>query len=187
MAQARDGAADGGGRVVELMGQAGGDRSQTEQARTLPENLLLTQRSESVTGQQMHRHRKLGAHEAGEAVCVEDEEAGRSDQADRDFIDLLCRGHVGRPCPAVRSALGCPMRLHVDARRSSRHHQLTVDQHVETAGCLALGEQHSFRERLDASVGAQDSELFIRELLEQEQGAQLVGIAQLAHAIALFF
>jgi hypothetical protein len=117
----------------------------------------------------------------GELVRVEHVEAGRFDHPDGHVVEVLGERHVGVPCAAVRTALRGPAGLDVEAAGPAGHHQLAVDQDVERGGRLAFGEQRSRRERLDTAVGAQDAELGLREVFEQEKGAQLVGQALLAH------
>lgn len=73
------------------------------------------------------------------------------------------------------------MRLHIDARGAARHHQFAVDQYVEARRRIALTEQRPGRKSLDTALGAQRFELRVPEVLEQEQGAQLVNLTLLAH------
>ncbi len=179
--QAGDGAADRRGRVVELMCQARGDGAEAQQPGPLAEDLLLAQAAERVAGQQMHRHRELVLHEPGELLGIEHEEPGRANEPYRDCVGLFRVRHVRRPRPAVRAALRSAVRLHVDAGGAARHHQFAVDQYVEARRRIALTEQRPGRKSLDTALGAQRFELRVPEVLEQEQGAQLVNLTLLAH------
>src|SRR6202044_2509332 len=53
-----------------------------------------------------------------------------------------------------------------------------LDQHVEAAGGLALGEDRAGRDDLDAPLLAQPGDLLVGELLEQEERAQLFRVAR---------
>ena len=130
----------GGGRrrVVELMGQPGGDGAERQQLLALADDLALPPAADLVALEQVHGHRELRLHEPGERVGVEHEAARRLGQPHRRLVDMFLAGYVRRPGAEVDAALRGSAGLDVDAAGALRHDQFAVEHHVEAGRGLTL-------------------------------------------------
>ena len=114
---------------------------------------------------------ELGLHEVRESVSVERIEPRRLGQPDGGFVHLGRIGCVGRPRTAVHPGLRRPVNLDVNIARAGRHHQFAVDHHVEARRGFALGDQRARGKRLDTTLCAEQLELCVVKLFEQEKSA----------------
>src|SRR5262249_39623424 len=85
---------------------------------------------------------------------------------------------VGRPRAGVDAPLFGPARLHVLRADPPGHRDRPAEQHVELLRRITLVEDVPGAARLHPAVLAQPGQLVVVELLEQEQGAQLVRVAR---------
>ncbi len=109
LAQAGGGADRGGGRVVELVGQAGGQRAERQQPLALVDRLLGPLAAEEQPFEQVDRHREPLVHDLGEAVRAEHEEPGPLGDPHRVVVQLRHPvTEVGHERAAVHAALAGP-------------------------------------------------------------------------------
>ncbi len=177
-AQGRRGPDGRRGRVVELVGETGGQRSEGQQPFPLPDGPLGVLRAEEQPLQQVRGHREPLLHEVRERLRGQHEEPGRLGHPHGVGVRL---GHpvaeVGLHGPRVHTALRGPAHLDVVAADPARQYDGALDHHVEAGGRVALGVHGTGVEALHAALGAQLPELLRRELLEQEQRGDLLRVA----------
>ncbi len=74
LAQVRDRPRGGRGRVVQLVGEPGRQLAERQQLLALADDLALPQPADHMAFEQVHGHRELSLHEAGERLGVQHEE-----------------------------------------------------------------------------------------------------------------
>jgi len=128
----------------------------------------------------VNREREPFGHQLGEAARVQHEEAGRHRHPEAAVVVL--RGplaQVGLERAGVNPGIGRAVHLDVVAAHPAHQHQGAFEQDIETGGRVALGVDGTGLERLDPAFPAQPGQLVRGQLLEQEQRAQLIGLARL--------
>lgn len=165
-----------GSRVVQFVGEPGGELAQREQPLPLPDHHGAVLLSEEQPLQQVHRHRVPGAEDPLELAGAQREERRVRRGAHGGAVELvglvpdveLHRTDIGA---AVVGAVD----LHVLVADPARHDDRAGEQHVEALCGVALDDDLlAHRNRDDVAVLAHPPELIVVEVLEEEQAAQLV-------------
>ncbi len=134
----------GGGRVVQLVGEPGGQRAQRQQPLPLTDRLLGGPHAEEQPLQHVYGHREPLPHQPRQRVRREHEEARRLTDPQRGGVDLRdAVAQVGLKGTRVHTALGRAADLHVVGADPPRQHQRSLDEHIEAAGRLAFGVHRS--------------------------------------------
>ena len=178
LAQRHRRADGGGGRVVQLVGQAGRQRAEREQPLALADRLARPLAAEPEPLEQVRRHREPLGHDLREAVRAEHEELRRLGHPDRVLVHLRHPvPQVGRVGAGVDAALAGPADLDVVRADPPRGDQGALDEDVEAVGRGALVEQDAGLDQLHVPLLAEPPELLLGQLLEQEERPELVGRA----------
>ena len=163
------------------MGESGGQRAQSLQTLSAADDLVGVAVAEEHSLQQMQGHREPFLHHAREGRGLQNEEPGRfGDPEGPGVVRIGPVTHVRGPGAGIGAAVVGAHQFQVLAARQLGLHRLTGDENVEAGGGLTLAVHRSRLELFDPPFPAQPGKLFLVELLEQEQGAQLFGVA--AHA-----
>ena len=184
VAQVVRGAPGGRGRVVQLVGEAGGELAQREQPLPLADHRRGVLLPQEQPLQQVHRHRVPGAEHPLELAGPQREEGRVGGGADGGAVELVgLVADVELHGSDVRAAEVGAVDLHLLGADPPRHHDRAGQQHVEALGGVALGDQLvPGRHGDDVAVLADPGQLLVVEVLEEEQAAQLVG-RDAAHGI----
>jgi hypothetical protein len=182
VAQHRRGPDGGGGRVVELVREPGGQRAECQQPLPLADDRLDAAHRDEEPLEQMHRHREPAAHRGGEQVGGQHEELDVGEGPQRVAVHL---GHlvadVGLGSPGVHPALVGAADLHLVAVHLPGHRHRAGQQHVEARRVVALGVDLAGRLGLDPAVLGQPVQLLVVERLEEEQRLQVARGQPLGH------
>ncbi len=112
--QRRRGPYRGGGRIVQLMGEPGGQGAQRQQPFPLTDRLLGGPHAEEQPLQHVHGHREPFVHQPRQRIRREHEETRRLAGPQRGAVDLRHTvAQVGLKGARVHAALGCAVDFHV--------------------------------------------------------------------------
>ena len=166
------------GRVVELVGEPGGELAEGEQPLPLADHGVGVAQADEHALQQVHRHRVPLAERGHELLRPQGEErrvAGRADGGAVGLVDLVAEVELHRA--GVDPALVGADDLDLVAADESAHHQRAAEQHVEALGRVALFDEVVSRRDVDGlGVLGEPRQLRVIEVFEQEQRAQLAGV-----------
>ena len=177
VAQRGVGADRGRRRVVQLVGEARGERAEGQQLLALADDLLGVAHAEEQALEQVDGHREPVAHGVAEVLAADHEQPRVADAPHRGGVGLRSRRRPGssasrrrRPrrwsVRTVSTSSGPTRRLIAMVPDSS-----TIDQ----LGRLALVEDRGAGRHLgDPAALGEPAQLLVGERLEQEQRAQLV-------------
>ncbi len=112
--QRRRGPYRGRGRVVQLMGEPGGQGAQRQQPFPLTDRLLGGPHAEEQPFQHVHGHREPFVHQPRQRIRREHEETRRFAGPQRGAVDLWCPlAQICLKGARVHAALGCAADFHV--------------------------------------------------------------------------
>ncbi len=177
VAQPRGGAHDRRDRIVQLVGEAGGHRSERDEPLVPGDGVSGGVTLDLAPRQQVSGHREPFLHRMAPVGGGQLEQPAVGDRPRRTRVQLrdTAVGQVGVERAGVGAAVVGAEQLDLAALHAAQHGERPREQHEE-AGCgCAFGVDRATGGILDdATALGEPRELVVAEMLEEEQGPQLL-------------
>ena len=144
----------GGGRVVQLVGQAGRQRAEGQQPLPLADRLLGVLVAEEQPLQQVHRHREPFGHQLRRSIAASSTKKRDGPSPAASCCRSAGPARPGRPGTRRRRHRAAEVRFTSMSSAPTRReqHDRALEQHVEAGGRVALGVDEARLEQLDAAL-----------------------------------